>query len=203
VHGYGFCAYQLYRLRKKSIYLTISVDKIAASGGYMMASVANFIIATPFAIIGSIGVVAQMPNVNKFLKKHNIDIELHTAGDYKRTLTMFGKNTEEKRKKFCEDLNITHNLFKKFIYKMRPCLDIDDISTGEHWFGSLALDKKLIDNINTSDDFLMSKRKKFILIQIKFVPKKNIINHFINNCLNKIFCMILTAINKKTFVNIK
>ncbi|WP_144290841.1 protease SohB, partial [Cronobacter sakazakii] len=131
VHGYGLAASQLQRLRERQIPLTIAVDKVAASGGYMMACVANNIVAAPFAIIGSIGVVAQIPNFNRLLKRNDIDIELHTAGQYKRTLTLLGENTEEGREKFREDLNETHHLFKEFVHNMRPSLDIDAVATGE------------------------------------------------------------------------
>ena len=112
------------------------MDKVAASGGYMMACVADRIIAAPFAIIGSIGVVAQVPNFNRLLKRNDIDVELHTAGEYKRTLTLFGENTEQGRNKFREDLNETHQLFKSFVQQMRPVLDIDRVATGEYWYGS-------------------------------------------------------------------
>nr|VXZ85710.1 Probable protease sohB [Klebsiella pneumoniae] len=141
VHGYGLAASQLQRLRDKQIPLTVAVDKVAASGGYMMACVANKIVSAPFAILGSIGVVAQIPNLHRFLKNKDIDIELHTAGQYKRTLTMLGENTEEGRRKFREDLNETHHLFKDFVHRMRPGLDIEQVATGEHWYGVQALEK--------------------------------------------------------------
>ncbi|MGK3627588.1 protease SohB, partial [Acinetobacter sp. A11] len=102
VHGYGLAAAQLVRLRDAGFHLTICVDKVAASGGYMMACIANEIIAAPFAIVGSIGVVAQVPNFNRLLKEHNVDFELYTAGQYKRTVTMFGENTPEGKAKFEE-----------------------------------------------------------------------------------------------------
>lgn len=191
IHGYGLAASQLNRLRQKGIYLIVSVDKVAASGGYMMACVANYIVAAPFAILGSIGVVSQMPNFNKLLEKHNIDIELHTAGDYKRTLTMFGKNTEENRNKFCQELNITHKLFKNFIKDMRPSLNIEDVSNGEHWFGTIALKKKLIDQISTSDDILMSKIEEYNLLNIQYVYDKKILERFTKIILDKIEKILL------------
>jgi serine protease SohB len=134
VHGYGLAASQLQRLRDKQIPLTVAVDKVAASGGYMMACVANKIVSAPFAILGSIGVVAQIPNLHRFLKNKDIDIELHTAGQYKRTLTMLGENTEEGRRKFREDLNETHHLFKDFVHRMRPGLDIEQVQPA-NWYG--------------------------------------------------------------------
>ena len=155
VHSYGLAASQLVRLREAGVKLTIAVDKVAASGGYMMACVADRIVAAPFAIIGSIGVVAQVPNFNRVLKDKHIDFEMHTAGDYKRTLTMFGENTEEGRAKFREDLEDTHGLFKAFVSRYRPDLDIEAVATGEHWYGSQALDLKLVDAVATSDDLML------------------------------------------------
>ncbi|XBC40487.1 MAG: protease SohB [Buchnera aphidicola (Nurudea ibofushi)] len=179
IHGYGLASSQLSRLREKNIRLTVSVDKIAASGGYMMACVANYIIAAPFSVIGSIGVVAQIPNFNKLLKKNNIDMELHTSGLYKRTLTVFGENTKEAREKFCKDLNFTHVLFKEFVHSMRPSLNIDEVSTGEHWFGTTALEKKLIDKIETSDDFIISRIHKFSVLKIKYSVNKTMLDSFL------------------------
>lgn len=159
VHGYGLAASQLLRLRDNGLRLTVAVDKVAASGGYMMACVADHIVAAPFAIIGSIGVVAQVPNFNRVLKDKHIDYELHTAGDYKRTLTLFGENTDEGRAKFRQELEETHGLFKTFVSRYRSELDIDAIATGEHWHGSQALERKLVDSIATSDDMLLKAAK--------------------------------------------
>lgn len=154
VHGYGLAASQLDRIRKAGIKLTASVDKVAASGGYMMACVADEIIAAPFAIVGSIGVIAQLPNFNKLLKKNDIEFEQLTAGEFKRTLTMFGENTDKAREKFKQELEETHVLFKDFIAEHRPNLDLTEVATGEHWFGNQALPLGLIDQVGTSDDYL-------------------------------------------------
>ena len=142
VHMYGLAASQLRRLKSAGIRLTASVDEVAASGGYMMACVAERIIAAPFAIIGSIGVVGQLPNFNRFLKEHSVDFELHTAGQYKRTLTLFGENTDAARHKFQEELEDTHKLFKSFVTENRPQLEIEMVATGEHWYGTRALERK-------------------------------------------------------------
>lgn len=156
VHGYGLAAAQLQRLRDAGIHLTICVDKVAASGGYMMACLANHIISAPFAVLGSIGVVAQVPNFNRLLKEHHIDFEQFTAGEYKRTVTMFGENSDEAKAKFKEELQQTHQLFKHFVEKYRPQLDIAQVSTGEHWYGQDALDLKLVDELATSDDYILN-----------------------------------------------
>lgn len=178
VHGYGLASSQLQRLRDKGIRLTVAVDKVAASGGYMMACVADRIVAAPFSIIGSIGVVAQIPNFNRLLKRNEIDVELHTAGEYKRTLTLFGENTEQGREKFREDLNETHLLFKQFVHQMRPSLDIDSVATGEHWFGSQALEKGLIDAIGTSDDLIIDRISEREVIAVHYVRRKKIVDRF-------------------------
>lgn len=156
VHSYGLAASQLRRLRESGIRLIAAVDRLAASGGYLMACVADRIVAAPFAIIGSIGVVGQLPNFNRLLKDKHIDYELHTAGEYKRTLTLFGENSDEGRAKFREELEATHGLFKRFVADNRAELDIDRVATGEHWHGTRALELKLVDEIKTSDDLLLT-----------------------------------------------
>lgn len=168
VHNYGLAASQLSRIRDKNINLTIAVDLVAASGGYMMACIGNKIIAAPFAILGSIGVLAQVPNFNRLLSKFDIDIEHHTAGKHKSTLTMFGKNTLDAREKFREELEDTHTLFKAFVKNYRPQLDIDKIATGEHWYGTTALNLNLVDEIKTSDDYLLEKAKDTDIYQITY-----------------------------------
>ena len=176
VHGYGLAASQLQRLREKQIPLTVAVDKVAASGGYMMACVADKIVSAPFAIVGSIGVVAQIPNFNRFLKGKDIDIELHTAGQYKRTLTLLGENTEEGRQKFREDLNETHHLFKDFVHRMRPSLDIDQVATGEHWYGQQALEKGLIDEVNTSDEVILGLMEGREVLNVRYLQRKKLVD---------------------------
>lgn len=156
VHSYGLAASQLIRIRNKGIPLTVVVDRVAASGGYLMAAVADKIIAAPFALLGSIGVVAQIPNVHRLLKKNDVDVEILTAGKYKRTLTVLGENTEEGREKFREELEDVHTLFQEFVSDYRPDLDIDLVATGEAWYGTRALEHKLVDELATSDEYLMA-----------------------------------------------
>ncbi len=174
VHTYGLAASQIHRIKEKNIPITVCVDKVAASGGYMMACVADKLITAPFAILGSIGVVAQLPNFNKLLKKNDIDYEILTAGKYKRTLTMFGENTEKGREKFNEELEDTHELFKDFVSENRPSLDIEQIATGEIWFGRRAIEKNLADIIQTSDDYLMNACQIADVYSIAYVQKKSL-----------------------------
>ncbi|WP_392561240.1 protease SohB [Orbus sturtevantii] len=181
VHGYGLAASQLMRFKQRNIHLTAMIDKVAASGGYMMACTANEIIAAPFAIVGSIGVVAQIPNFHRLLKKNEIDVELQTAGQFKRTLTMFGENTEEGRQKFQQELEETHLLFKDFVAENRPRLNIDEVATGEHWFALQAKDKGLVDDIGTSDDYILSQLDNYKIIAVKYQRRRKISDRFIKN----------------------
>ena len=174
VHGYGLAASQLDRIKQQHIPLTIAVDKIAASGGYMMACIADKIIAAPFAIIGSIGVVAQLPNFHKLLKKNHIEVEQFTAGEFKRTVTMFAENTDKGRQKFQRELEDTHVLFKDFVRQHRPALEIDDVATGEHWFGYQALALKLVDELKTSDDYLLAQLKQRKVYKVKYAVRKSL-----------------------------
>ncbi len=168
VHSYGLAASQLARIRARKIPLTVAVDRVAASGGYLMAAVANRVVAAPFAIVGSIGVVAQIPNLHRFLRRRDVDIELLTAGEHKRTLTVLGKNTEAGRRKFQEDLDDIHALFKAYISRYRPTLDLEQVATGEHWFGEQALERKLVDELGTSDDLLMELTKDADVFEVTF-----------------------------------
>jgi serine protease SohB len=180
VHGYGLGASQLKRIRDKDIKLTVAVDKVAASGGYMMACVADKIIAAPFAIIGSIGVLAQIPNFHRLLKKMDIDFEQITAGDYKRTLTLFGENTDKDREKFKEELEDTHHLFKEFVKDNRPQVNIDRIATGEHWYGKRAIELNLVDKLITSDDYLTTAAIEADVFEVKYERKKPVTEKLIS-----------------------
>lgn len=174
VHAYGLAASQLLRIREAGIPLTVCVDKVAASGGYMMACLANRLLAAPFAVLGSIGVVAQLPNLHRLLKKHDIDYELLTAGEYKRTLTIFGENTAKGREKFQEDLELTHQLFKDFVSTYRPQLLMNEVATGEIWLGTAALNKQLVDDLMTSDAYLLQRIQSSDVFHITYVEKKNL-----------------------------
>jgi serine protease SohB len=154
VHEHGLAASQLARIRDKNIPLIVAVDKVAASGGYLMACVATKIVAAPFAILGSIGVIAQLPNFNRMLDSHGVDFEQITAGQYKRNVTMFGKNTDADRARLKEELEDVHSLFKAAVSRYRPALDLQKVATGEHWYGTRALELGLADELQTSDELL-------------------------------------------------
>jgi serine protease SohB len=171
VHGYGLASSQLARIRQQGIPLTVAVDKVAASGGYMMACLANTILAAPFAIVGSIGVVAQIPNFHRLLDKWDIDFEVLTAGEYKRTLTVFGQNTDAGREKFVQELEETHLLFKEFVQEYRPHLDMARVATGEHWYGRQAVALGLVDKLMTSDEYLLTASKEADIFAVRFVHK--------------------------------
>lgn len=175
VHGYGLAASQLMRVRERNIPLTVAVDKVAASGGYMMACVGNRILAAPFAIIGSIGVIAQIPNFHRVLKKHDVDYEQFTAGEFKRTVTLFGENTKEAKEKFREEIEDIHLLFKDFIVQHRPDIDIVKVSTGESWPGTRALENHLVDELKTSDDYLMESSQQADIYEVTYTSKKSLL----------------------------
>lgn len=174
VHSYGLASSQLERIKRHGVPLTVCVDKVAASGGYMMACLADKIVAAPFSILGSIGVVAQLPNFHRLLKKHDIDYEVLTAGEYKRTLTVMGENTEKGRQKFIEELEDTHNLFKEFVGEFRPQVDLVKVATGEVWFGRRALDVNLIDEISTSDEYLTQACEDADVYTVRYEYKKTL-----------------------------
>ncbi|MFF7706612.1 protease SohB [Pseudomonas sp. NPDC007930] len=174
VHSYGLASSQLARIRQAGVPLTVCIDKVAASGGYMMACIGEKILCAPFAVVGSIGVVAQLPNIHRLLRKHDIDVEMHTAGEFKRTLTVIGENTEKGREKFQEDLEITHRLFKNFVVHYRPQLNIETVATGEVWLGVSALDMKLVDEIKTSDEYLGERAKVAEVFHLHFAERKSL-----------------------------
>ena len=175
VHSYGYAAAQLLRIRDANIPLTICVDQVAASGGYLMACVAHKIIAAPFALIGSIGVVAQVPNFNRLLKKYDVDYKEYTAGDYKRTVSLFGEITEKGELKFKEQLELTHQLFKSFVSRFRPKMDLAKVATGEFWYGENAIALGLVDEIKTSDEYLVHLAKDHQVVRISFEHKPTLV----------------------------
>jgi len=203
VHTYGLAASQLNRITQKEIPLTVVVDAVAASGGYMMACIGNKILAAPFAIIGSIGVVAQLPNFHRLLKKNDIDFEMFTAGEHKRTVTMFGENTEKGREKFVEELEDTHELFKSFVSEHRPQVNISEVATGEIWYGKRALEQNLIDDIQTSDEYLMSQRDDCNIFSIRYTKKKTLqekLGFAAQSTVEGIFHKLVSSFNTKRHV---
>jgi serine protease SohB len=168
VPHYGLAAAQLVRLRERKIKVTACIDRVAASGGYLMACVADRIVAAPFAVIGSIGVVAQVPNLHRLLKKHDVDFEEATAGEFKRTVTLLGEITPKGRAKLQEQLEETHHLFKDFVKSYRPQLELEKVATGEYWLGTKALELRLVDQLGTSDDYLMQRTKDAQVFKVVF-----------------------------------
>lgn len=168
-HAYGYAASQLERLVKMDMQLIIAVDKIAASGGYMMACIANHIIAAPYAIVGSIGVVAEFPNFSDLLKNLGIDYKQYTAGKYKRTVSTLGEITVEGEEKFREDLATTYNLFKKHVADHRPKVDIDRVATGEHWQAVHAVELGLVDQLLTAEEFILEQMNEYEVVKIAYI----------------------------------
>ncbi len=173
VHAYGLASSQLARIKKREISLTICIDKVAASGGYMMACLGDKLIAAPFAIIGSIGVLVQMPNFHRVLQRKEIDYELITAGEFKRTLTTFGEITQQARDKAQEDVDTIHGVFKSWVKEHRPAVDIDRIATGETWLGSQAKDLLLVDEVGTSDERIVGACAEYKVFEVEYVIRKS------------------------------
>jgi len=179
IHGYGLAASQLARVRERGVRLRVVVDRIAASGGYMMACVGDEVLAAPFAIIGSIGVVAQLPNFHRLLKKHDVDFEQVTAGEFKRTLTLFGENTDADRAKFQQEIEDAHALFKDFVARFRPALDLPRVATGEWWFGTRALELGLIDGLATSDDVIVAAAREHDVFEVRVRRKRTLLERLL------------------------
>ena len=173
VHEHGFAASQLVRLKQHGLKLVVAVDKVAASGGYLMACVADRLVAAPFAIVGSMGVLAQLPNFHRLLEEKGIDFEQIMAGRYKRTVSMFGKNTDEGRAKLQQEVEDIHALFKAQISEHRPQVDVDRVATGEHWYGVRALELKLVDELATSDDVLIEAAKDHDLYHLTYKRRRH------------------------------
>jgi serine protease SohB len=180
VHEHGLAASQLLRLRARGIPLTVAVDKVAASGGYLMACAADRILAAPFAVIGSIGVLMQMPNFHRLLEQKGVDFEQITAGKFKRTLTVFGENTDEDREKVKEELVEVHELFQNRIKELRPGVDLDQVATGEHWYGDRALELNLIDEIGTSDDYLINASGRAELFKLSYKRQMKLVERMLH-----------------------
>lgn len=171
VSGYGLAASQLVRLKEAGLSLTVCVDKVAASGGYMMACIADRIIAAPFAVVGSIGVLAQVPNIHKLLQRHQIDVEVLTAGKHKAPMTLMGEKTEEGRQKLLEDLKAIHERFRDLVGRYRPQLDLAAVTEGDFWLAEDALALGLVDQLETSDAYLLTKAKSSDVVSVSWVPQ--------------------------------
>ncbi len=201
VHSYGLASSQLQRIKDKGIPLTVCIDKVAASGGYMMACIADKIVSAPFAIVGSIGVVAQLPNFSRLLKKHDVDFEMFTAGEYKRTVTMFGHNSAKAKDKFREDLEETHVLFKNHVTRFRPGLNIEEVATGDVWYGQDALENKLVDELGTSDDYLVTACNDADVFEVSYEFKKSLqekLGFAVQMGIEKAATRFLTVMNAQT-----
>ena len=202
-YAYGLCAAELKRLVDNKIKLTVCIDKVAASGGYLMSCVASKIVAAPWAIVGSIGVIAQLPNFHRLLKKNSIDIEMHTAGEFKRTLTPLGKNTKKGRDKFISELKELHVVFKDFVKENRSKIQVNKVATGEVWQGEKAKKLGLIDEIGTSDNYLLNLSTKFNLLEIEYFEKKSFAARFAlaaELVMEKGIYKFLDIINKDRFI---
>jgi len=180
VTGYGLAAAEILRLRERKIMVTASVDQVAASGGYMMACAADRIVAAPFAVVGSIGVVAPAPNLHRLLKKNDIDYEEMTAGEFKRTVSVLGEITPEGREHFRGKLDATHEAFKTHVAECRPAVDIAEVANGDHWLAREALALGLVDEIATGDELLFRARDEARLYEVTTEARKNLLQQLLS-----------------------
>jgi serine protease SohB len=180
VTGYGLAAAQLMRLRERKISVTASVDQVAASGGYLMACAADKIVAAPFAILGSIGVVAQVPNLHRLLKKNDIDFEEMTAGEFKRSVSVLGEITPAGREHFRGKLDTTHEAFKAFVQQRRPGLDIAKVANGDIWLATEALGLGLIDGLSTGEDLIFRARGEARLFEVATEARKTLLRQILD-----------------------
>lgn len=168
IQDQGFAAAQLMRIRSRGLRLVVAVDKVAASGGYMMACVADRIIAAPFAVVGSIGVIAEVPNVYRLLDRAGIEFEQVTGGEFKRTVTPFTETTPAKREKLTEQIRDAHAMFKEWVARNRPQVDVEQVGTGEYWYGTRAVELGLVDELVTSDDWLLARAAEADLWSVRW-----------------------------------
>ncbi|WP_343192796.1 S49 family peptidase [Buchnera aphidicola (Taiwanaphis decaspermi)] len=185
VYEYGLVIAQLQRLRKKGIKLIISIDKIVSNGGYIIACVADHISASPFSIIGPINIVVNIPNIDKYTQTSNLNNQLNDCNTFTK-LTLIKNNTKIYVNKIFNKLDIKKYIRNSFIKDMRPSLNLNKIFNQNYWIGENAINEKLIDSINTSDDILFSKKDTHNLLKIKYVYKSNIVEKYIVT-LNKYF----------------
>lgn len=203
VHGYGLAASQLLRIKKANLRLTVCVDKVAASGGYLMSCTADRIVSAPFAIVGSIGVVAQVPNLHRVLKKHDVDYREYTAGEFKRTVSLLGQITEKGEEKFLQQLEETHALFKQFVHENRPQLDLQKVATGEYWYGAQALNLGLVDEIRTSDEVLRDAAKTHQVVHLRYHKKQGMsekLGHLMGQALQQAFEKTLENLEARRWI---
>jgi serine protease SohB len=180
VTGYGLAAAEILRLREHNIKVTASVDQVAASGGYMMACAADRIVAAPFAVVGSIGVVAPVPNLHRLLQKNEIDFEEMTSGEFKRTVSVLGEITPAGREHFRGKLEDTHEAFKSHVARCRPNADMAKVANGDHWLAREALALGLVDELATGDELLFRARDSARLYEVSTEARKNLLQQLLS-----------------------
>ena len=132
----------------------------------------------------------QIPNFNRFLKERGVDFEQITAGRFKRTLTLFGDITDEGREKLKEELQDVHELFRDQISEHRPHVDMERVGTGEHWYAIRARELNLVDELRTSDDFLLESMKSRDVYWLTYLRRKTLPERLmgtVENSLQRLF----------------
>lgn len=191
VSPYGNVYSQMERVRDAGLKLTVCIDVVAASGGYLMSLPAHKIIAAPFSMVGSVGVMAFVPNLRGLLEDYNINPRTFTAGKYKRTVSLTDEATEEEVEKFKQQLNAIHRLFLEAVKKYRKDVKMEVVETGEHWTAreSVELGLGLVDDIATSQQYLLEAnrdRDLIILSQKRGFWEGGLLSRFVQGVIEKI-----------------
>ncbi|KZX82185.1 hypothetical protein A3715_00045, partial [Oleiphilus sp. HI0009] len=168
ITGYGLASQQLIRLREAGIRLVVSVDEIATSGGYMMAAVGDRIIASPTSMLGSIGVIMEVPNFYNLLDRAGVQFHQFTAGKHKRLVSMTNKIGDAAKDQINQDLEKSHELFKNHVHTYRNSVNLESVSHGDVWSAKYCLDNKLVDDLMTSEAYLFDRASRANIFHISW-----------------------------------
>ncbi len=169
-HGYGHAYALLERLSASGLKVTACIDRIGASGGYLMALPADRILAGPFAIVGSVGVVAGIPNVKRLLEEKGVSYRLFVAGDKKRVVHFADDDGPEVREYMDEKLAGIHTQFLQAVEKHRgDRVKLDEVRSGDHWSAEESVEKGLglVDELQTSAEYLLERNREVALVMIE------------------------------------
>ena len=174
VSNYGDLYSVMEMIKKRGHTLWVAIDRVAASGGYLISLPADKIFATPFALIGSIGVLSEVPNFGGLLDKYGVKMEEYTAGERKMNISMFRENGEEQKEHHRKKLGKIHELFKAQLVKYRGGLiekkgvDIGELMEGDFWMGENAFELGLVDELKSSVEILLDEKDHFNILKVNY-----------------------------------
>jgi ClpP class serine protease len=129
----------------------------------MIASQANQIIAAPFAVVGSIGVMLEGLNIHEALKSYGVKPLSLKAGDMKNPITTWGEISDKDLKLKLQDLDESHQDFIELCRSTRPELD-PKVCNGRVMSGEKALESGMTDRILTSEEYIFEKMSEGDLV---------------------------------------